>query len=99
MELDLLSLSPYRFLISRSQQRPKADLYGITLQQALPSFPIPLKPDEPEPLVSLQAVFTHVYERARYGNRIDYHQPIPPPKLSDTDQQWVDALLASIRGA
>ncbi len=110
VELDLLrgakpmailrvrSLSPYRILISRSQQRPKADLYGITLQQALPSFPIPLKPDEAEPIVPLQAVFDQVYERARYDTRIDYHQPVPPPKLSEADQLWVDELLAPIRG-
>ncbi|XQQ07828.1 MAG: DUF4058 family protein [Leptolyngbya sp. IPPAS B-1204] len=110
VELDLLrgaqpmtilrtrSISPYRILISRSQQRPKADLYGITLQQPLPSFPIPLKPDHPEPMVPLQAVFDHVYEQGRYGARIDYHQPVPPPNLSEADQRWVDELLASVRG-
>jgi Protein of unknown function (DUF4058) len=110
VELDLLrgakpmtilgarSLSLYRLLISRSQERPKADLYGITLQQPLPSFPIPLKSDEPEPIVPLQTVFDQVYERARYGGRIDYHQPVPLPKLSEADQQWVDALLAPLRG-
>jgi len=96
--LGVRSLSPDRILISRSQQRPKVDLYGITLQQALPSFPIPLKPDEAEPIVSLQEVFAHVYERARYGSRIDYRQTIPPPKLSEAHQQWVDELLAPIRG-
>ncbi len=110
VELDLLrgakpmpilgarSLSPYRMLISRSHQRPKADLYGITLQQPLPNFPIPLKPDESEPIVLFQAVFDQVYERARYGGRIEYDQPVPPPKLSEADQQWVDELLAPIRG-
>lgn len=97
--LGVRSVSPYRILISRSQQRPKADLYGITLQQPLPSFPIPLKPDEAEPIVPLQSVFDQVYERARYDTRIDYHQPVPPPKLSDADQQWVDELLAPFRGA
>lgn len=38
--LGVRSASPYRILVSRSQQCPKADLYGITLQQSLPSFPI-----------------------------------------------------------
>lgn len=97
--LGVRSASPYRILISRSQQRPKAELYGITLQQALPSFPIPLKLDEAEPIVPLQAVFDQVYERARYDTRIDYHQPVPPPNLSEADQLWVDELLAPIRGA
>lgn len=109
VELDLLrgakpmpilgarSQSPYRILISRSQHRPTADLYGVPLEQPLPSFPIPLKPNDSEPIVRLQAVFDHVYERARYGARIDYHQPIPPPKLSEAEQQWVDQLLAERR--
>lgn len=110
VELDLLrgaepmtifgmrSLSCYRILISRSQHRPKADLYGTTLQQPLPSFPIPLKSTDPEPIVSLQEVFNHLYERARYGNRIDYQKPLPPPKLSQSDQQWVDQVLVPFRG-
>lgn len=110
VELDLLrgakpmtilgtrSLSPYRILISRSQHRPKADLYGTALRQPLPSFPIPLKSADPEPIVPFQEVFNHLYERARYGTRIDYLQPIPPPKLSETDQQWMDELLAPLRG-
>jgi len=110
VELDLLrgakpmtifgmqSLSAYRILISRSQLRPKADLYSISLQHPLPNFPIPLKPNEPEPSIPLQIVFNHVYERARYSSRIDYRQPVPSPKLSAADQQWVDALLAPVRG-
>jgi hypothetical protein len=110
VELDLLrgskpmtvfgvrSSSCYRILISRSQQRPKAELYSIALQQPLPSFPVPLKPDEPEPVVRLQEVFNHVYERSRYEGRIDYHQPVPLPKLSESDQRWMDELLAPHRG-
>jgi len=97
--LGVRSPSLYRILISRSPQRPKADLYGLTLQQPLPSFPIPLRPDDREPIIPLQEAFNRVYERARYRTRIDYRQPMLPPKLSEADQQWVDALLASLRGA
>lgn len=86
--------SAYRILISRSQQRPTADLYKIALQQPLPSFPIPLKPEDSEPLVPLQEVFSHLYDRARYATRIDYRQPMPPPPLLEADQQWVNDLLS-----
>ncbi|MEC4816851.1 MAG: DUF4058 family protein [Scytonema sp. PMC 1069.18] len=96
--LGVKSPSAYRILVSRSHQRPMADLYNVTLLQELPSFPIPLKLDEEEPLVHLQKVFNGVYERARYATRIDYNQPIPPPKLSQANQQWVEELLAPIRG-
>jgi hypothetical protein len=109
VELDLLrggkqmaiagnhSATPYRFLISRSEQRPIAALYGFRLQEAMPSFPLPLKPEDPELLVSLQEVFNGVYDRARYRTRIDYRQAPPPPALSESDQQWVEALLAPLR--
>jgi hypothetical protein len=111
VELDLLrgakpmtilgarSPSTYRILLSRSQQRPKADLYGLTLQQALPTVPIPLKPGDPDVIVNVQDVFSRVYEKARYRTRIDYHQPLPPPKLAEAEQQWVDQLLLSVRDA
>jgi hypothetical protein len=89
--------SEYRILISRSHQRPVADLYNITLLQQLPTFSVPLKPNEEEPLVHLQELFNGVYDRARYATRIDYSQPIPPPALSETNRQWVEKLLAPIR--
>jgi hypothetical protein len=85
--------STYRILISRSSQRPTADLFSITLQQPLSSFPIPLKPGDSEPEVPLQSIFDQIYERARYASRIDYRQPVPPPALAEADQQWVDTLL------
>jgi hypothetical protein len=93
------SASTYRILISRSPQRPTADYYGVTLRQPLPSFPIPLKPGDAEPVVPIQEVFTQLFDRARYATRIDYRQPIPPPALSEMDQQWVESLLASLQDA
>jgi len=48
-------------------------------------------------VVALQNVFNHVYERGRYGSRIDYHQSVPPPKLTDEDKAWVETRLASLR--
>ena len=109
IELDLLgagkamairgmqSTTAYRILISRSHQRPAADLYSVSLQQQLPSFAIPLKLTQKEPLIPLQEVFNGVYERARYETRIDYRQLVPSPGLSQVMEQWVEALLAPIR--
>ncbi|WP_207714128.1 DUF4058 family protein [Scytonema sp. UIC 10036] len=90
------STTAYRILISRSDRRPTADLYSFTLQQKLPTFPIPLKPNEEEPLVPLQDIFNGVYDRARYSTRIDYRQPIPPPALSAVDREWVAKLLTPL---
>jgi Protein of unknown function (DUF4058) len=53
----------YRILVSRSAQRPLADLYDFSLHDAIPSFPLPLKPEDDEPMVNLQEIFNGVYER------------------------------------
>ncbi len=87
----------YRIVVSRSEQRPQADLYGFNLWDPIPVVPLPLKPEEPEPMVDLQAITQGVCERAGYDERLDYRQPVPPPALSEADQQWLDALLAPFR--
>lgn len=87
----------YRILVSRASKRPTADLYGFNLQEAIPTFPLPLKPEDQELIVDLQEIFAGVYNKGSYDLRIDYQQPIPNPALSPLDQQWVDALLAPFR--
>jgi hypothetical protein len=89
--------TPYCILVSRSHQRPDAELYRVALQQPLPNIWIPLKPDEPEVIAPLQNAFQQVFREARYGTRIDYRQQPPPPTLSKADQAWLDEQLASIR--
>jgi hypothetical protein len=91
--------SDYRLIVSRSSQRPQADLYDFDLREPIPSVPLPLRPEDEEPLIELQAIVQGVCDRAGYNERIDYRQPVPPPKPSEANQQWVDELLDSIRGA
>jgi Protein of unknown function (DUF4058) len=85
-------LSDYQILLSRSDQRPQADLYSFSIRDAFPTIPIPLQASELA--IDLQTVFNGVYQRSRYHSRIDYQQPIPPPKLKEADQAWVDRQLA-----
>lgn len=91
--------SDYRLIVSRSSQRPQADLYDFDLREPIPSVPLPLRPEDEEPWVELQTIVQGVCDRAGYDDRIDYGQPVPPPRLSEADQQWVDELLAPLRGA
>ena len=90
--------SDYRLIVSRSSQRPQADLYDFDLREPIPSVPLPLRSEDEEPLVELQEIVQGVCDRAGYNERIDYCQPVPPPKLSEADQAWVNALLAPLRG-
>jgi Protein of unknown function (DUF4058) len=84
--------SHYRLLVSRSQQRPRAELYGFNLQDLIPSFAIPLQKPDPEPVIELHALLDTVYDRAGYRFAIDYAQaPVPP--LSEADQAWMKQTL------
>ena len=86
--------SDYRILVSRADQRPTADLYGFSLQQPIPPFPVPLLPGEEEPILDLQPLLRRIYEKGRYHLAIDYRQPLIPA-LSEPDQNWVAMLLKS----
>ncbi|MCU0545331.1 MAG: DUF4058 family protein [Oscillatoriaceae cyanobacterium Prado104] len=82
----------YRILVSRANRRPRADLYLFNLPNAIPDFPLPLRPEDTEPIVDLQALLNAVYDRAGYDFSIDYNTDIVPP-LSESDAVWSDALL------
>lgn len=82
----------YRILVSRVNQRPRADLYLFNLPEAIPAFPLPLRAGDTEPIVDLQSLLNAVYDRAGYDYSIDYNTDIVPP-LSETDAVWADALL------
>jgi len=84
--------SHYRIVISRSWQRPRADLYLFNLPQPIPSFLIPLRPGEQEPVLPLNRIVHELYDQSGYDMAIDYTEP-PPPPLSAADAQWVGTLL------
>ncbi len=84
--------SDYRIVVSQSNRRPSAQLYAFGLRQEVPSFPVPLKTGEEEPLLDLQGILRKLYERGRYYLAIDYTKPAQPPLLSE-DAAWADSLL------
>jgi Protein of unknown function (DUF4058) len=85
----------YRILVSRSETRPNADLYGFTLRERIPDFPLPLKQPEEFVMIDLQTLLQGVYDRAGYDYRIDYQQAVPLPALSAADQTWVAQILTA----
>ena len=86
--------SVYRILVSRSSDRPEADLYPLQLPERLPCFALPLQPEDREPIIDLQAILNDVYDRGGYDYIIDYTQELVPP-LSEQDRLWVKELLQS----
>ncbi len=103
VEIDLLRLgepmfilgatdTTYRILVSRSHNRPDADLYTFDLKDPIPAFPVPLRSGESEPVVDLQKLLNEVCERARFDLAIDYSQSLKPA-LSPEEAAWVKETL------
>ncbi|GET39283.1 DUF4058 family protein [Microseira wollei] len=82
----------YRILIGRGNERPMADLYLFNLPDAIPSFPLPLRRGDVEPIVDLQTLINSIYERAGYDYVIDYNSETVP-QLSESEAAWADGLL------
>jgi hypothetical protein len=83
----------YRILVNRGWRQGKASLYAFNLPVAIPAFPLPLQPREPEPLIPLNEVVHDLYTRARFDLRLDYSE-LPPPPLTEEQTTWVRNLLA-----
>ncbi|WP_088894798.1 DUF4058 family protein [Leptolyngbya ohadii] len=84
--------SDYRILVSRSERRPSAQLYAFNVRQEIPQFAVPLTSEDEEPILDLQILLQHVYDRGRYHLAIDYTKP-PQPPLSVEDMEWANQLL------
>ncbi|MGC1309995.1 MAG: DUF4058 family protein [Phormidesmis sp.] len=86
----------YSILVSRSDLRPRAELYEFGLRQSIPPFALPLKPEDSPLMLDLQTLIEGIYRRAKYHLAIDYSKPIKPT-LSEADLQWMNALLQKNR--
>ncbi|MEM9164706.1 MAG: DUF4058 family protein, partial [Cyanobacteria bacterium P01_F01_bin.4] len=84
--------SDYRILVSRSQQRPNAELYDINLRDPLPTIAIPLATNDADCTLELQSMLNQVYQRGRYHLAINYSQPCDPP-LDQQDAAWAREMI------
>jgi hypothetical protein len=86
MPLRTLPACDYYALVSRRWQRPEMGLWPVKLREPLPSIPIPLRADEPEPLLELKPILDRTYDEAGYEDHVYLTPPEPP--LSATDAEW-----------
>ena len=89
--------SPYRLFIRRRERPGQARPYPFSMRQPIPTFPLPLLPDDAEPAVDLGALLNGVYDRAGYDLVIQYDQP-PTLPLSAEESAWAAGLLAKVAG-
>src|SRR5205823_6387723 len=89
---ELLPPCDYTVHVSRKQGRPKGLVWPILLRQKLPVVTIPLRPQDGDAKLDLQAVLTAAYDRAAYDMRVNYRSE-PVPRLTPEQAAWADALL------
>jgi len=82
----------YRIVVSRSQDRPRAEIYLFGLHDPIPDLPIPLRADAADAILPLNQVLHDVYDRAGYDQILNYHQP-PVPPLTEADAAWAMTLI------
>jgi len=84
----------YLVHVSKENLRPRGLLYPIRLARRLPVIPIPLKPEDPDARLDLQAMLDFACDRAGYDLEIDYRKE-PQPPLAAELAAWADQLLKS----
>jgi len=93
-ESRLERVRPFDYLVCghRASRHGIYQLYPRTVCQPLPRVGIPLRAEDDEVVLDLQAVFQRCYDGAPYARLIDYRSE-SPTLLSPADAAWADALL------
>jgi hypothetical protein len=81
----------YFAFVSRSHQRPMAEVYAWSIRDRLPLIPIPLLAPDPDVPLDLASVFATVYQKGRYERSIDHDAPLELP-LSREDREWAEGV-------
>jgi hypothetical protein len=94
--MNVAGQNDYRIVISRSEQRPQADVYLFSIRQAIPDAPIPLRFGGPEPTLMLNHILHQLYQKNEYGLAVDYRKSPPPPEFSKSDLAWLKPTTRSV---
>lgn len=86
---DVSGRSDYYALLKRGGAR-QYEIWYFDLRDELPIIAVPLRPPYSDVPLPLRAVVAQAYERGHYADYIDYSRPLPQPRLSPTDQAWVE---------
>jgi hypothetical protein len=86
--------SPYYLLVGRESHVPYCRVWPAYFNQPLPEIPVPLAHPDPDLPLALQPMIEAVYERSRYGRRLEYTKPLKLP-LSAEETAWLALRLHS----
>jgi hypothetical protein len=92
--LDPWPKSPYTLLVAREERAPRCRVWPAFFDRPLPAIPVPLSRPDPDLTLELQPLVDTIYQNGRYGEDIDYSQPLTPP-LKAEQAAW---LAQQLRG-
>ncbi|MFO0889064.1 MAG: DUF4058 family protein [Isosphaeraceae bacterium] len=84
--------TPYAACCRRGWKPFEVEFFPIPLRERLPVLPIPLRQEDEDAVLDLQALIDECYDSGRYGDDIDYRDE-PEPPLSPEDRRWAAELL------
>jgi hypothetical protein len=84
-------IRPYRICVFRAARPSRAEVYRTSLREPLPGIRVPLRTEDQDVTLDLQALINLSWENGGYED-IDYRQEPIPPLVGD-DAAWADALL------
>ncbi len=82
----------YGACITRNQNKRYHEIYDLPLREALPVLSIPLREEDQDATLDLQALINQCYVRGRYSESIHYALPLEPA-LPPEEQTWATELL------
>jgi hypothetical protein len=88
--------SDYRIIMNRGHSRSQLALWPFGIEDPIPSIPVPLMSEEPEPTLALNAVWHALYVRARFDLRVDYRKE-PVPSLSPEQAALARKFMTGLR--
>lgn len=88
----------YHVCVNRYDRFEQFVVYPIELCERLPTFEVPLLPEDPEIQLALQAVFHRAYDAAAYDRDLDYESDLVPTFDAETTA-WLRARITTWRNA
>jgi len=84
--------STYQACVRRGWKPDSFEIYSLPLRSPLPALRVPLREQDEDIRLDLQALLVQAYRKGRYGATINYQEP-PEPPLSGADAKWARAVV------
>jgi len=87
------AVSDYYILSSPADRRPHTAVWAFAVPDAIPIFPVPVRPRVAPVPLDLRACLDTAYDNGLYGEKLRYDAPADPP-LNSRDAEWASSLFA-----